>query len=644
ELGVDTQSQDFTVAGIGDMSGDVFGNGMLLSRHSRLVAAFDHRHVFLDPAPDPEATFRERERMFALPRSSWDDYDRKLISAGGGVWPRSAKSIPVSAQAAQVLGIAAGDVAPQDLLRAILRAPVDLLYNGGIGTYVKATHQSNAEVGDRANDAIRVNGAELRCRVVGEGGNLGFTQLGRVEYALAGAGGQGGRVNTDAIDNSAGVDCSDHEVNIKILLGIAMADGAIDEPKRLELLEAMTEDVAQLVLADNYYQTQSLSVAGVRAWKVLDAQAAFMRFLEKAGKLNRAVEFLPPEEEIAERRVAKSGLTAPERAVLLAYSKMWLFEELVASSLVDDPFVARALVDYFPPLLRERHAAEMARHPLKREIIATVVANTRINRTGSVFVHRMMEETGATPDEVTRSFILVREIFGLEALWAGVDALDNRVPAQVQYEMLIEIGRLALRATLWFLRRRRERLPIAQVLDIFKPAVATLHANLPGFLSQGDREAWEGSVRDLSAHGVPSPLAESMAGLGAIYAALDVTEVALEQKKSVESVAVLYFALVGELGLRWLWERISELPTETSWQALARNALRDDLSSQQRALTATVAKVANASEPAALLDAWRERYASAIARLKTMVEELKRGGPMDLAVLSVLLRELRGLA
>jgi glutamate dehydrogenase len=286
----------------------------------------------------------------------------------------------------------------------------------------------------------------------------------------------------------------------------------------------------------------------------------------------------------------------------------------------------------------------MPRHPLKREIIATVVANTMINRTGSVFVHRMMEETGATPEDVTRSFILVREIFGLEAVWAQVDALDNKVPAAVQYEMLIEIGRLALRATLWFLRRRREKLPIAKVLEIFQPAVAALNSGVPGLLAQGDREAWEASVRSLSAEGVPAALAQAVASTGAMYAALDVTEVAIEQKKSVESVAALYFALVGELGLRWLWDRISELPTDTSWQALARNALRDDLSSQQRALTATVAKVSDAADPAKLLGAWRERYAPAIARMKTMVEELKRGGPMDLAVLSVLLRELRGLA
>ncbi len=640
EMGVDTQAQDFTVVGVGDMSGDVFGNGMLLSPHIKLLAAFDHRHIFLDPDPDPRASFAERERLFALPRSSWDDYDKAGLSQGGGVYPRSAKAIAVSAEAARALAIEPGERSPAELMKAILKAPADLLYNGGIGTYVKATHQSNAEVGDRANDAIRVTGAELRCKVVAEGGNLGFTQLGRVEYAQ-----RGGRIHTDAIDNSAGVDCSDHEVNLKILLGIAIAEGSLAASQRNALLAEMTDDVAHLVLADNYFQTQSLAVSGVRADKMLDAQAALIRSLEKAGKLNRAVEFLPSEDEILERRLAKSGLTAPERAVLLAYSKMTLFDDLVGSRLVDDEYVAAALASYFPQRLRAAYAGAMERHPLKREIIATVVANGLVNRTGSVFVHRMQEETGATPEEVTRAFILVRDIFGLESLWSAIDALDNRVPAGLQYDMLIEAGRLVLRATLWFLRRRRERLPIAQVLEIFRPGVETVQARIPALLSAEDRASWDAAARRLEEQGVGRELATRVASLGAVYAALDVTEVATAQKKPIEAVAALYFGLVGELGLRWFAEKINLLPTDTPWQALARNALRDDLSAQQRALTSAVAALSpEASEPAAMLAAWRERYASAIARLKAMIEELKHGGSLDLAVLSVLLRELRAMA
>ncbi len=640
EMGVDTQSQDFSVVGIGDMSGDVFGNGMLLSRHIRLLAAFDHRHIFLDPDPDPEASFRERERLFALPRSSWDDYDRKAISKGGGVFARTLKSIPVSPQARRALGIAEEALAPQELMKAILKARVDLLYNGGIGTYVKASSQTHADVGDRANDAIRVNGAELGCKVVGEGGNLGFTQLGRIEFALA-----GGRICTDAIDNSAGVDCSDHEVNIKILLGLAVADGELTGKQRNKLLAEMTEEVGSLVLADNYFQTQSLSVSGVRGDKLLDAQAGFIRALEKAGRLNRAVEFLPSDDEIAERRAAKTGLTCPERAVLLAYSKMAVFDELCATQLVDDEYVSATLRAYFPRLLGERYAALMPRHPLRREIVATVVANAMINRTGSVFVHRMQEETGAGVEDVVRAFILVRDIFDFESLWKSIDALDNRVDAALQSEMLIDAGRLVLRASLWFLRRRRERLPIAEVLGIFRPGVAALQSRLPAILSAGDREAWEAAVARLERSGVARALAGRLAGLDALYAALDATEVALEQKRDVEAIAALYFALAGELELRWFAGKITLLPTDTPWQALARNALRDDLASQQRALAATVARLSpGASDPVAMLAAWRERYAQPIARLKAMTEELKRAGSLDLAVLSVLLRELRALA
>jgi glutamate dehydrogenase len=632
EMGIDTQSQDFTVVGIGDMSGDVFGNGMLLSRHINLVAAFDHRHVFLDPSPDPEKSFKERERMFALPRSSWDDYDKKLISKGGGVFARSAKTIAVSPEAAAVLGITAGDFTPPELMKAILKAPVDLFYNGGIGTYVKASYQSNAEAGDRANDAIRVSGKDLRCKVVGEGGNLGFTQLGRVEYAMG-----GGRIYTDAIDNSAGVDCSDHEVNIKILVNLVMEDGEMTLKQRNALLAEMTDDVSRLVLSDNYFQTQSLSVAGVKSEKLLDSQANLMRTLEKAGKLDRAVEFLPPEDEIAERHAAKKGLTPPERAVLLAYSKMVLSDDLVtAQSLVDDEYVRSALVGYFPTLLQKRYTDVMPRHPLRRDIIATVLANSMINRTGAVFVQRMQEETGGTPEEVTRAYILTRDIFGLESLWAEIDALDNKVPAQLQYEMLIDVGRLVVRSTLWFLRRRRERMPIAQVLKIFTPGVAELRGKLPLILAPSDRLAFDASLARLTQQGVPADLAQRYAALEGLYAVLDSTEISVEHKRSIDEIAVLYFTLVGDLDLRWVAEKITQLPTDTSWQALARNALRDDLAAQQRALTATVAKLGMAD--------WKERYATALARYRAMIEELRRAPSLDLAVLSVLLRELRTLA
>src|ERR1043165_1659405 len=429
ELGIDTQANEFTVVGIGDMSGDVFGNGMLLSRKLKLVAAFDHRHVFLDPAPEPERSWQERKRLFELPRSSWGDYDAKLLSQGGGIFPRSAKSIALSPEVRKVLDVKAEGLTPGELISAILKSPVDLLYNGGIGTYVKSSRQSNADVGDRANDAIRVNGAELRCRVVAEGGNLGFTQLGRVEYAL-----KGGRINTDAIDNSAGVDCSDHEVNIKILLNAVVREGRLARAERDKLLAEMTDEVAALVLRDNYFQTQSLSVTGTLAPALLDAQERFIKTLEKAGRLNRALEFLPSDEELAERRAAKPGLTSPERAVLLAYAKIALNDELVGSNVPDDPWVATALERYFPTPLRGRYKAQIYAHPLRREIIATHVANSMVNRVGSTLLHRMQEETGAAAPDVVRAYLIVREVFGFVELWRASEALDYQVPDRTRSE------------------------------------------------------------------------------------------------------------------------------------------------------------------------------------------------------------------
>ena len=639
EIGVNTQTTDFTVVGVGDMSGDVFGNGMLLSKHIRLVAAFDHRHIFLDPNPDAAKSFKERERLFALPRSSWDDYAKTLISAGGGIHPRGAKSISLTPEVKIVLGIdsAIATMTPIELMRAILKAPVDLFYNGGIGTYVKASTQSQAEVGDRSTDALRVNGNELRCKVVAEGGNLGCTQLGRVEFALA-----GGRINTDAIDNSAGVDCSDHEVNIKILVGGIIDAGKLDAKDRDQFLASMTDDVGRLVLKDNYFQTQSLAVSGVRADKLLDAQMRFIRHLEKAGRLNRKVECLPSDEEIAERRARKLGLTSPERAVLLAYSKMELFDELLASNLIDDRYVAKALVTYFPPLLQEKYADIMATHQLKREIIATEIANATINRTGSVFVSRMREETGATAAEIVRCYLLTRDVFRVGELWDAVDKLDNVVPAATQSEMLIDIGRLVLRATLWFLRRRGERMVIADVIEFFSPGVATISNRLAEYLSREDLAAVQASEARLVAQAVPASLATSVARLDAMYSVLDIVECAKELGRPVELAAQIYFATVGKLGLHWVASQVTALPTDSHWQAMARAAMRDDLASLQRQLAAGVLKYSpKVSDPVQLMATWEAHHAQSLARMRDVMDDLKKARETDLAMQSVMLRELR---
>ncbi len=640
ELGVDIQTTDFTVAGVGDMSGDVFGNGMLLSKHIRVVAAFDHRHIFIDPAPDAATTFAERERLFKLPRSSWADYDASLISSGGGVWPRSAKSIALSPEAQAALGVTAEAMSPTELVSAILRAPVDMLYNGGIGTYVKSSRESHASVGDRANDALRVDGRELRARVVVEGGNLGCTQLGRIEYALA-----GGRICTDAIDNSAGVDTSDHEVNLKILLGQAVTDGELTERQRNALLAEMTDAVAALVLRDNYFQTQSLSVSGRVAHALLDQQARFIRFLEKAGRLNRALEYLPDDETLAERDAAKIGLTTPEGAVLLAYSKIWLFDEFIASPLPDDAWVSTALGRYFPEPVRTRFAAHAARHPLRREIVATHVVNSMVNRVGATFVHRLTETTGASPAEVVRAYLLTREVFDFIPLWQAVEALDNKVPDATQSEMLIESGRTIVRGATWFLRSPRLAGDMAATIAMFRPGVEQVGAIFGSLLDAAAREPIEAQAGRWAAAGVPEAVAVRVAAYDTLFGALDIVEIAESAQRPIAAVAGVYFTLASRLGLGWLRGRIHTLPADSHWQTLARGAMRDEVAQLQRAITAGALTGGAANANAAdLLDAWAARNAAALTRAERMLTELRAQPAADIAMLSVALRELRALA
>jgi glutamate dehydrogenase len=631
ELGLDTQSTDFTVIGIGDMSGDVFGNGMLLSKHIRLVAAFDHRHVFIDPEPDPQASFAERERLFKLPRSSWADYDRGLLSAGGGIWARSEKSVAISPQARRVLAIEAESLTPAELITAILKAPVDLLYNGGIGTYVKAAGESHADVGDRANDAVRIDGGALRCRVVAEGGNLGFTQRGRIEAALNGV-----KINTDAIDNSAGVDTSDHEVNIKILLGIAQGDGELTEKQRNTLLPQMTEQVAALVLRDNYFQTQALSIGGRLARRQLDDQARFIRFLEKKGELHRAIEFLPSDEEMADRKARGLGLTSPEQAVLLAYSKMWLNDELIASDLPEDPWIATALERYFPTQLKEKFAAYIPRHPLRREIIATHVLNSMVNRVGPTFIHRLGEITGATPPQVVRAYLASREVFGLVPLWQQIEALDNVVPDEIQAEMVVTLRALVARATTWFLRSRRLFEPTQQQVARFAPAVQALRAHREAGAPESPRASrW-------TAAGVPPALAVQVDGAEGLFHALDIAEIAEASQKPLELTAQVHAGVGERLGLARMQQQIEQLPVESFWHSLAKIALSDDLTDLQRSI-AQQAVLHQDGDARAVLDRWEQGNRQALERAQRLLQELKDTGTGDLAMLSVALRELRNL-
>jgi glutamate dehydrogenase len=640
ELGVDTQTTDFTVVGIGDMSGDVFGNGMLLSPHIKLVAAFDHRHVFVDPDPDPGQSWNERKRLFDLPRSSWADYDATLISAGGGVWSRSAKSIPISPQAARRLAIEASSLTPNELINAILKAPVDLLYNGGIGTYVKASSESHAEVGDRANDAIRVDGRELRCKVVAEGGNLGCTQRGRIEYALMGVNGSGGRINTDAIDNSGGVDTSDHEVNIKILLGLAIADGELTVKQRNALLAQMQDEVATLVLRDNIYQTQVLSVAGRAGVRLLDQQQRLIRFLERKGRLNRALEHLPSDDEFAERKARGIGLTSPERAVLLAYAKLWLYDALLASDLPDDPWVAGALERYFPSALRARFAPLMPRHPLRREIVATHVVNSMLNRVGATFVHRVLDGSGREPAQIVRAYLLTRESFGLVPMWLEIDALDALVPDAVQAALLLELGRLTLRATTWFLRSpRRLAEPIADTVGRFGPAVAALAAR--EVARRAEASAGEDPDRRWIDAGVPAQLAHRVACAQAMVAALDIAETAEAVGRPVEQVAEAHVTIGERLGLGRLRSLIAALPSDGHWEGRAKGALGDELAALQQAFTAEALRAAGDGDDP--LARWAQQRAGALARAQRLGADLAEVRSPDLAVLLVALRELRAL-
>ncbi|BDD93432.1 NAD-glutamate dehydrogenase [Pandoraea sp. NE5] len=646
EMGVDTQTQDFTVVGIGDMSGDVFGNGMLLSKHIRLVAAFDHRHIFLDPTPDAATSFAERERLFQLPRSSWADYDTRLISAGGGVFPRTAKAIVLSAPVRELIGTEATEMAPNDLLRALLKAPVDLLYNGGIGTYVKASTETHAQVGDRANDGLRVNGAELRCKVVAEGGNLGLTQLGRIEYAQ-----HGGRINTDAIDNSAGVDCSDHEVNIKILLGLVVTDGEMTLKQRNTLLAEMTEEVGILVLRDNYLQTQALSLGRLRAVASLDDETRFMRYLERAQRLSRTIEFLPDDETLDARRASGAGLTSPERAVLMAYSKMWLYDLLLASDLPDADFVADELPSYFPKPLASRCGAAMLRHPLKREILATMQANALVNRAGVTFVHRLSEETGAEPADVVRASLAARGAYDLDTLWGEIDALDARVSHETQASLFAAIAQWHEHATLWFLRRRVADVP--QTLERLRAVLTPILPTLDTLVSGAAADDARARCQTMIDAGVPPLLAQTAAGVGARVALLDIAEVASSSGCEPSLAAQVYFALDAPLGYAWLQAGVLGLPMQTHWQRLARATLLEELSVLRRRLTASVLAggeavldPVHAGEPADPSPAgkrvahWETLHADALARYHRVLADQVAAGNADLAMLSVSLKAL----
>jgi glutamate dehydrogenase len=636
ELGIDIQSQDFSVAGIGDMAGDVFGNGMLQSRHIRLVAAFNHQHIFIDPDPDAARAFKERARLFKLPRSSWEDYSRAALSKGGGIYPRSAKSLTLSRETQVLLELPAQST-PNEVIKAILKSHVDLLWNGGIGTYVKAGGESHSDVGDRGNDALRIDGRELNCKVIGEGGNLGLSQLGRIEYAR-----RGGRLNTDFIDNSAGVNCSDLEVNLKILLNGAVLAGELTRAARDRLLVRMTDEVASLVLRNNYLQSQALSTAEFQAKDRLGESAYVIRALERSGDLNRQLEFLPSDEELAERRKAGEGLTRPELAITLSYGKIWLYKALIHSDVPEDPYLSAELARYFPAPVEQRFAARLKRHRLRREIIATSITNSLINRMGPVFPIRAQEDTGAEPAAIARAYTIAREVFSLRSLWSEIEALDNSSPATVQYTAMFQTTRLLRHASYWLLDNRRSDLDIERAVRRYEAPVASLSRALSEVLSATEQARLRVQRARLIEQRVPDALASRLASMDWLHSALDLAETAMAARLEIGFAARAYFDVGERIGLTWIKDQIETLPAEGHWQAVARGTLSDNLYELQRKIAAA-ALSCKGKLPAARVDQWLARRAAAVDTLRRIVVDLRTGAAPDFATLSVALQAVRRL-
>ena len=641
ELDVDTQTQDFTTIGIGDMSGDVFGNGMLLSEHIRLIAAFDHRHVFIDPNPDAKASFEERKRLFDLPRSSWADYNTDLISTGGGVWNRALKAIPISAEMKDALDIpeTVQTLTPGELIYAILQAPADLLWNGGIGTYVKSQTQTNTDVGDKANDAVRVNGNQLKVKVVGEGGNLGLTQLGRIEAARHGV-----RLNTDAIDNSAGVDTSDHEVNIKIALESAVKAGRLAQDARSLLLHDMTDEIAEDVLQDNYDQNVVLGNARRGAPALVSVHQRMIRHLEHEGILDRAVENLPDDEEFATRRAAGEALTSPELAVMLAYGKIALLAELNETNLADDPWFEKTLIDYFPPKMRDAYTDEIVSHPLRSQIINTEITNRLLNIGGITFVFRAQEETGATAVQVVKAALTAVDVFSIDQMWEWVNELDTQIPTTAQSALQLETRRLLDRATRWFLQTRTGDLDIAKQVAYFAPVVSRHSKGVANMLTGNEAERFERLTKRFMEAGAPEELAHKAASSLDIFALLDITDICVKAGADSATVIPLYFTLSDRYDMDRILLRITALPRGDRWTALARQALRSDLYQAIASLTSTVIESTDATiPPRERIAQWEEANGEGVARARATLDEINAVEEPDLATLSVALRVLRNL-
>jgi glutamate dehydrogenase len=633
EIAIDPEKEPITVTGIGDMSGDVFGNGMLLSRKIKLVAAFNHMHIFIDPSPDTAVSFKERQRLFNKPRSSWEDYNSKLISKGGGVYERSAKYIKLSLASKKVLDIGDDSLTPDELIRAILKAPVDLLWNGGIGTYVKHSKESDEDVGDRINNSVRVDGKELRCKVVGEGGNLGLTQLGRIEYAR-----NGGIINNDAIDNSAGVDCSDHEVNIKIALVQALSNGQISPRKRNNLLEKMTDEVSSLVLRDNHQQNRALTIAFHQETSLFEQQVRLIKKMEKSGLLDRQIEFLPDDEQLDEMRKNNTQFTRPELCVILLYSKLSLYEHIINSTLPDDPYFEGELLRYFPKTMTKDYGQVIRQHSLRREIIATIVTNSIINRGGITFWQGMADDTGMSPQEVARAYVISRDAFGLRKIWDDIESLNGKIESRVQTEMFIEIKDFIKRSSHWFLRNSKIPLQVAEIIDTYKDGISQMSGSYEEIISPSIKKSMNKIINNYTSRGVPDTIAKDIAKLETMSSACDIAKIVMETNAKARDVGELYFAIGAEIGLGWLRIKASHINIESHWDRLARNTIVSDLYDHQRALTKNAIKA-----DITTIDNWKEKNKVAMNRYLSFLSDIKSSPSIDLPMLMVGLRHIKSI-
>ncbi len=637
ELGVNTQKDPFSVVGVGDMSGDVFGNGMLLSKKIKLIASFNHLHIFIDPNPDLEKSYKERSRLFKLPRSSWGDYDQSCLSKGGMIIDRASKKVKLTPEVSAILSFHKSEVTPNELIQVLLKAHVDLLWFGGIGTFIKSEDESHHDVGDRVNDAIRVNASDLRCKVVGEGANLGVTQRARIEYSLG-----GGFINTDAIDNSAGVDTSDHEVNIKILLQDPKIKKTLSEGKRKTLLTSMTDHIAELVLRNNYLQSQAVSMVHSRGYRVLGRQSRLMRSIEKMGKLDRDVEYLPNEKSLSKRTLSRTGLSRPEIAVLLAYGKIFAYEQIIESSLPKNKFLKHTLYDYFPENINKKYAASIDKHPLRDEIISTNIANSLVNRVGPTFLNEMMDISGAKLTEVIHAYLVVKESFGLESFWTDIEGLDYKIPADIQMQMLIDIVELIEKNVLWLLHKNKS-LDLEGCVKLYSKKVNELHKcagkNLSSIVSLAISKKQDGYKQKQ----VPAEIAEKFSELNLMNYAYLLIDLSISTKVGIEKTSQMFHKIGDRLGIDWLLSELKKQSSENTWTKKALYNLRDQLIEIKDKICFKLLTHYKDLSMDEAIETWLRQNNYLAEKTEEVLESLKDNDKIDPTMLYVAVRQLASL-